>query len=82
MKMNCPKCGAHLVYEEFGQYGNIRKIGYNGRLQKRVKRADYGGEDVSPLVYCPECQLQADDFFLVDDEIQIIFYDIGREADA
>lgn len=82
-RMNCLECGAHLAYEEFGQYGIIRMVNYNGKLQKKVRRVDYGGNDVSPLVYCPECQWQADDVFLAGDEIQIIFYtDRGKDTNV
>ena len=70
-KIKCPKCGGHLVYETFGQYGLVSKIGYNGKIQKRTKRVDYGCDGAMySMVYCPKCSWDSDGrFFHLDGEI-------------
>lgn len=55
-EVKCPKCGSHLVFETFGQYGHIHKIGLNGKVHKRYKTVDYGGDDViTSMIYCENC---------------------------
>lgn len=56
-KIACPRCGGHLVMEEFGQYGMAYKISYNGKIQKRATFNDYGGNDIMENeIYCPACK--------------------------
>lgn len=55
-KVCCPNCGGQLVIENFGQYGLVQKIGFNGKIQKKIVRKDYGGGDeCETLVYCRSC---------------------------
>ena len=55
-KTACPNCGGHLVYENFGQYGRIHRIAFNGKIQKRYVTIDYGGDDaLEAFVYCQAC---------------------------
>jgi DNA-directed RNA polymerase subunit RPC12/RpoP len=55
-EVKCPKCGGQLVYETFGQYGRVHKVGADGRIHKRYITNDYGGDDVIlDMIYCSSC---------------------------
>lgn len=60
--VKCPKCGGQLVYETFGQYGHVRKIGMNGKIHKRYTTHYYGGNGVEfDMIYCTSCGFEATD---------------------
>lgn len=72
--VKCPKCGHYLVYETYGQYGLVCKVGHNGKIQKKCKRVDYGMSDVfATMVWCPACLWTSDGQFVQDgDTIELM----------
>lgn len=74
----CPQCGKQLVYEIFGQYGNVHKINPNGTIQKTFTRMDYGSDEmVSDMIYCRDCGWTAFNNFEVQNNRVI---SLGGEA--